>query len=91
MPHQVPMHVRRERNEMLRILSTKKMRAFSEKFMGSSRPVLFEQHHPETGLTGYTDNYIKVNTEGDSWQVNFIHDVTLEEIDDYRQCVVGKF
>lgn len=91
MPHQVPMHVRRDRNEMLRILSTKKMRAFSEKFLGSSRPVLFEQHHPDTGLTGYTDNYIKVGVKGDPWQVNFIHDVLLTDMDEKRQSVVGKF
>lgn len=90
MSHQVPMHIRRERNEMLRILSAKKMRAFSEKFTGSSRPVLFEMHTEEEGLTGYTDNYIKVCTGGDPLQVNFIHNVVLTHMDSERPLMMGK-
>ena len=38
----VPMHVRRERNEMLRILSEKKKRFFYNEHLGSCRKVLFE-------------------------------------------------
>jgi threonylcarbamoyladenosine tRNA methylthiotransferase MtaB len=60
MPNAVPMHKRRERNEMLRILSEKKKRAFYEQFIGEERSVLFENHKNSELLTGFTDNYIKI-------------------------------
>jgi threonylcarbamoyladenosine tRNA methylthiotransferase MtaB len=51
---------RKRRNEMLRILSEKKRRAFSERFIGFEREALFE-HEPKNGLAeGYTDNYVRV-------------------------------
>jgi threonylcarbamoyladenosine tRNA methylthiotransferase MtaB len=76
----VPMHVRRERNEMLRILSEKKRRHFYSQYLGQTREVLFENHKNSTLLTGFTDNYIKIelkkdeNTEG---VVNWILPVEL--------------
>ncbi len=78
----VPMRVRRERNEMLRILSEKKRRHFYQQHLGQTRPVLFENHKNSAFLTGFTDNYIKIelkkaeNTEG---VVNQILPVQLEE------------
>ena len=56
----VPMHIRRERNEMLRILSEKKRRHFYAQFMGQTRTVLFENHKNQDLLAGFTDNYIKI-------------------------------
>ena len=81
----VPMNVRRERNEMLRILSEKKKRAFYNQFLGQTRPVLFEKHKDTRFLTGFTDNYIKielektVDTEG---LVNWVLPVTLQDFND---------
>jgi threonylcarbamoyladenosine tRNA methylthiotransferase MtaB len=78
----VPMHVRRERNEMLRILSEKKRRHFYSQYLGQTREVLFENHKKSTLLTGFTDNYIKIelkkdeNTEG---VVNWILPVELND------------
>jgi threonylcarbamoyladenosine tRNA methylthiotransferase MtaB len=78
----VPMHVRRERNEMLRILSEKKRRHFNSQYLGQTREVLFENHKNSTLLTGFTDNYIKIelkkdeNTEG---VVNWILPVELND------------
>jgi threonylcarbamoyladenosine tRNA methylthiotransferase MtaB len=60
LPNAVPMHKRRERNEMLRILSEKKKRQFYSQFIGETRPVLLENHKNPALLTGFTDNYIKV-------------------------------
>ncbi|MCL4110214.1 UNVERIFIED_CONTAM: hypothetical protein GTU68_030598 [Idotea baltica] len=51
----VPMNIRRERNEMLRILSEKKKRAFYNSQLGTARTVIFEE-----GNVGFTENYIKV-------------------------------
>lgn len=63
----VPVEERRRRNEMLTILSEKKRRAFYEAHTGQAREVLFEKHSDPKLLSGFTDNYIKVEfpyTEG---------------------------
>jgi threonylcarbamoyladenosine tRNA methylthiotransferase MtaB len=81
----VPMHVRRERNEMLRILSEKKRRHFYNQFLSQTREVLFENHKNATLLTGFTDNYIKielkksVDTEG---LINWILPVELNQFNE---------
>lgn len=76
----VDMGERRRRNKMLRILSEKKKRAFYEKFVGTRRPVLFEQSKEEGQLTGWTDNYIKIDIRGDESMINTMQEVTLGTI-----------
>ncbi len=66
MQNPVPMHIRRERNERLRLLSEKKRRAFYQQFIGTSRDVLFENHKNADFLTGFTDNYIKIELKKDA-------------------------
>lgn len=58
----VPVHVRNERNKMLRNLSHKKQQFFNEQHVGQKRPVLFEIFNRDGYMDGYTDNYIKVTT-----------------------------
>jgi threonylcarbamoyladenosine tRNA methylthiotransferase MtaB len=72
MPGVVPMHIRHERNKILRNLSYQKMQYFTEQHHGQQRKVLFES--PSNGmLEGYTDNYIKVKTpHRDAWQHNIV-------------------
>ena len=80
MNHVVPMYKRRERNETLRILSEKKRRAFYQQFIGQTREVLFEKHKNPHLLTGFTDNYIKIElpkTAEDEALTNFILPVDL--------------
>jgi threonylcarbamoyladenosine tRNA methylthiotransferase MtaB len=76
----VPMHVRRERNEQLRILSEKKKRHFYNAFTNQNRPVLFESHKDSNYITGFTDNYIKVILPKTEELVNTIDQVYLSEI-----------
>jgi len=78
----VPMHVRKERNEMLRILSQKKRRAYYQQHIGSTRSVLVETDK-KGNLTGFTDNYVKVNIpQSDKSLANTIIKVRLHEIAD---------
>jgi len=77
----IPMNVRRERNEMLRILSDKKKRYFYNQHIGSARPVLFEHHKNDDYLTGFTDNYVKVILPKVKGSINKIFPVHLKEID----------
>lgn len=69
----VPVHVRNERNKVLRNLSHKKAQYFAEQHVGETRKVLFEKFHKEGMMEGYTDNYIKVTTPvRQEWSNNII-------------------
>ena len=76
----VPLEVRRNRNEMLRILSEKKKRYFYEQHIGTSRPVLFEKESEGGQLSGFTDNYIKINSSFSPELVNQIKFAELQSI-----------
>jgi threonylcarbamoyladenosine tRNA methylthiotransferase MtaB len=58
----VPVHVRNERNKILRNLSYQKMQYFTQQQMGSKRKVLFESADKNGMMEGFTDNYIKIKT-----------------------------
>lgn len=58
----VPKNIRQERNKVLRNLSYKKLQYFTEQHQGQTRPVLFESAKQDGTISGYTDNYIKVDT-----------------------------
>jgi threonylcarbamoyladenosine tRNA methylthiotransferase MtaB len=81
MPGVVPVNVRRERNEMLRILSEKKRRNFYQQHLQSQRPVLFEAKNQEGKMFGFTDNYVKVSIPFNESMINKIGIVALEKID----------
>ncbi len=56
----VPMEVRNERNKILRLLSAKKRSAFDASFKGTEAKVLWETVNDEGKISGFTENYIKV-------------------------------
>ncbi len=56
----VPMHVRHERNKILRNLSYQKMQYFTAQHANETRKILFEDHNKNGMMEGYTDNYIRV-------------------------------
>jgi threonylcarbamoyladenosine tRNA methylthiotransferase MtaB len=56
----VPIHIRNERNKILRNLSYEKMQAFTDKHIGQARKVLFESVNKNGMMEGYSDNYIKI-------------------------------
>lgn len=95
MDEAVPMEVRRERTKQLRILSSKLQRAFYERHLGSTRPVLFEhgerseaansspdQHTDRSSdrIEGYTDNYLRLSLPYDASLVNTVVPVALDKI-----------
>ncbi len=75
----VPMNLRRERNEMLRILSEKKKRAFYNRQIGKKGIVLLEEGD-DNYFFGFTENYIKVAVPKLNNEVNHLKTVTLGEI-----------
>jgi len=73
----VPLHLRRERNRMLTILSDKKKRAFYVAHEGQERRVLFEQSKEAGRMSGFTDNYIKVDAPLQPELINTLQSVRL--------------
>lgn len=76
----VPKKERHRRNDMLRILSEKKKRSFYQDFEETSRPILWETSQQEGLMTGFSDNYIKVNREYQPEMVNTISTEELQEV-----------
>ena len=85
----VPVHIRRERNEMLRILSEKKKRFFYEQFIGQERTVLFEKHKDKNLMSGFTDNYLKIELPYNPELINELGKVELVEISEKGNFKVG--
>lgn len=88
-PNSVPMNVRRERNEMLRILSEKKLRHFYNQHLGSQRPALLEAKNEAGKMYGFTDNYIKVELPYDEQLINKVVQVNLLNIATSEELAVN--
>ena len=78
----VDMGERRKRNSMLRSLSEKKKRAFYDHFINTQRPVLIESSKIEGRLSGYTDNYIRIDLPYSDKLLNQIQHVKLNRINE---------
>ncbi len=85
----VPVHIRRERNEMLRILSEKKKRFFYEQFIGQERTVLFEKHKDKNLMSGFTDNYLKIELPYNPELINELGKVELAAINEGGNFEIG--
>ena len=71
---------RKRRNKMLRILSEKKRQAFYQSQLGSTQKVLWEHDNKDGKMFGFTENYVKVQTEFNPEFVNQTHLVDLVRI-----------
>ena len=77
----IPMGVRQERTNQLRMLSEKKRRAFYQLFAGESRKVLWEASETEGRMLGYSDNYVRVSKKWNPDQINTVQWETLQDGD----------
>jgi threonylcarbamoyladenosine tRNA methylthiotransferase MtaB len=82
MENVVPIEKRRKRNEILRNLSAKKKDNFYKQYLGRYRDILFEVHQDKTKMTGFTDNYIKVELPFQAELINKIATVQLQNINE---------
>ena len=78
----VEMSDRKRRNEMLTILSEKKRRFFYQNHLLETRPVLFEQSKEKDKMSGFTDNYIRIETALKTDFLNKTSPVKLNEINE---------
>ncbi|CAG5081136.1 tRNA (N(6)-L-threonylcarbamoyladenosine(37)-C(2))-methylthiotransferase MtaB [Parvicella tangerina] len=77
----VPVHVRKERNKKLSILSSKKKRAFYESQNQQREIALFESSESEGMMYGFTSNYVKVKTPFNPLMINESSNIKLTELD----------
>ena len=80
MPDKVPMHIRRQRSQLLRALSLRKRRAFYEKHLRQTHRVLLEPSPHEGKLEGFTENYIRVLVEAPPSMINHIMPIHLDQL-----------
>ena len=76
----VPKSIRLERSKKLRILSSKKQRAFYQEFKGQSTKVLFESENHDGFIRGFTENYLKVQVPFSESLINQITEVILTDL-----------
>jgi len=79
LPERVPQERREERSRKLRHISVRKRRQFYQQNMGTVRPVLFEEE-TESGIEGFTDNYVRVACTTGSYRVNDVANVLLDRL-----------
>lgn len=83
----VPMHIRRERNAVLREISERKSFLHYTKYIHTTRPVLIEKSKKKGFWTGFTDNYIQVFIPEETAKLNEIMPVDLLQFDDQMQMI----
>jgi threonylcarbamoyladenosine tRNA methylthiotransferase MtaB len=77
----VPHSKRKERSQILHLLSERKKRAFYESNKNSQRNVLFENDENNGVMFGFTENYVKIKTPFDPSLSNTIKKVQLSQLD----------
>jgi threonylcarbamoyladenosine tRNA methylthiotransferase MtaB len=68
-------------------ISDKKLRRFSERFVGTVRPVLLEHPRPGHPMGGFTDNYLKIEADIDPEFDNTIVNVRLDRLSDDGESI----
>jgi threonylcarbamoyladenosine tRNA methylthiotransferase MtaB len=81
-----PAEQHRRTRQML-ALSERKLRDFSQRFIGTVRPALLE--HPKAGhpMSGFTDNYLKIEVDAPASLDNTIVPVRLDRLSDDGEFV----
>ena len=79
-PWKVDVEDRKRRTQMYINLSEKKLRNFYQKHLGSEQTVLFEAQKNGESMSGFTENYIKVETPFNKKLINQLEKVKLKSI-----------
>lgn len=76
-PYVVSQEEKHRRAAIMGEVSSSKLLAFRERFIGTTRPVLIEHTNRNGIMSGFTDNYIRVALPADSQVYNTVIPVTL--------------
>ena len=88
-PYQVRPEVKHERSQQVLAVSEAHTRAFYNKYIGTIRPVLLEHTKRKGVMSGFTDNYIKVEL-ANSQLDNTIVNVRLGDWNDKGDALIGE-
>ncbi|MDE7024778.1 MAG: tRNA (N(6)-L-threonylcarbamoyladenosine(37)-C(2))-methylthiotransferase MtaB [Paramuribaculum sp.] len=77
--HIVDQHDKHLRSRQMINLSERKLDDFASRFVGSIRPVLIEHREKSGAMSGFTDNYLRVEIKADSSLANKVVPVRLTE------------
>ncbi|MGE4290376.1 MAG: tRNA (N(6)-L-threonylcarbamoyladenosine(37)-C(2))-methylthiotransferase MtaB [Salinivirgaceae bacterium] len=80
MEGQVPPEIRKERSRRMHELALEKQTHFQQQHLNTVRPVLFEAMESKGLMSGFTDNYIKVEIPFQKNLINTTQPVKLERI-----------
>ncbi len=75
---QIPSHIKAERARLLRELAAKKKQEFYNTFTGKSVHVLFEDRNQSGKMSGFSAEYVRVESMYDSEMINRIVPVVVE-------------
>ena len=79
-PWKVPVEERKNRTQKYINLSEKKLRAFYEKNLGTTRTVLLEEKAEGETMEGFTENYIRVEVPYHNLSINQLIEVKLKSV-----------
>lgn len=80
--HTVDQHEKHNRALKMIALSERKLEDFSKRFIGTVRPVLVEHREKGGVMSGFTDNYLRVQLPADAGLENMVVPVRLVELGD---------
>lgn len=88
--HSVPKEEKHRRTRLMLAMSERKLHDFSSRFVGTTRPVLLE--HPRRGrpMSGFTDNYLKVEVERRPELSNMVVPVRLSTVTEGGEEMTGE-
>ena len=87
MKDQIAPEVKEAREKRLAAVEKELRLDFMKQFIGQTVEVLFEKHHDETYVSGYTSNYLRVQAKGDASVENTLKFVKIESIIDDHTLV----
>ena len=86
-PYVVRPEEKHERSQRLLAISDRKLHDFYERFIGTTRPVLLEHSRKKGVYNGFTDNYIKVEYQGEGADNQILSLKLKDWNDDYSALI----
>ena len=75
--HEVSQEEKHRRTRIMLAISERKLKEFTERFVGTVRPMLAEHPRLDGSMAGFTDNYLRVNIKPQPELSNTICDVRI--------------
>lgn len=86
----VPQDVKHRRTNRMLALSERKLRDFTDRYIGTVRPMLPEHVRDDGRMLGFTDNYLRVEIDAQPLLANTVVDVRLTALSADGETVRGE-